>query len=599
MTDVAALARSSLFAGLGAGELEQIAGLARFRSFEPGEHLCEAGESADRCWVITAGLVDVLGPSGGSPGGEVLARHRKGATVGEISAILGEPQPESVIASIATSTLELDAEALRDLIQRFPQIFVNVLRSSQTRLAHARARSAERAQGEVVTLAVGASLRPAARPVVEKAQLASPRPVTALDRQLSFAGAVTAADELASTHTTVLLPIELDAMTVSTLMRESDRVVALAGTAAEVAELEFIAAPPGVQAELELVLVGRDAIRAGRALSTETPLRVIRTCEPARGRRLSAPDLEWLARHLTRTKLGLALGAGGAKGYAHVGVLQVLEEAGYVVDYVAGSSIGAIVGTYLALGSNAREIEETLRAAFDPPTIAELFRTSLAGRATGFHTMERLLRETTGERTFADTQIPLTVMAVDLTQRAPAPLHEGPLWQALLAATALAGLFAPYERDGHRLVDGLALVPVPTGAVLEAGADITVSVNLISSELLATWPGAPPPEPPPERRRRGVLDDLLEVMDLSQLSESVRHAELADVPITPRFGPHDWRDFHLADQFLAAGRAAAEEQLPALRSLALPGGQNHSHEAVGDMDPNGRSSQAPTSGEST
>jgi hypothetical protein len=59
-------------------------------------------------------------------------------------------------------------------------------------------------------------------------------------------------------------------------------------------------------------------------------------------------------------------------------------------------------------------------------------------------------------------------------------------------------------------------------------------------------------------------------MDLSQLAESVRHAELADVVITPRFGPGEWRDFHLADLYLAAGRAAAEEQLPTLRSLALP-----------------------------
>jgi predicted acylesterase/phospholipase RssA len=123
-----------------------------------------------------------------------------------------------------------------------------------------------------------------------------------------------------------------------------------------------------------------------------------------------------------------------------------------------------------------------------------------------------------------------------------------------------------------RLVDGLALVPVPTGAVMESGADVTISVNLIGPSLLPSWPGGPPPEPPGERRRRGVLDNLLEVMDLSQLAESVRHAELADVVITPAFGPCEWRDFHLADLFLAAGRAAAEEQLPNLGSLALPVG---------------------------
>jgi len=184
--------------------------------------------------------------------------------------------------------------------------------------------------------------------------------------------------------------------------------------------------------------------------------------------------------------------------------------------------------------------------------------------------MSRLLRETTAERTFADVRIPLTVMAVDLTEREPAPLRSGALWQALLAATALAGVFPPQERDGHRLVDGLALVPVPTGAVIEDGADVTVSVNLIPRHTLESWPSGPTPEPPPQRRRPGVLDNLLEVMDLSQLSQSERNAELADVVIAPRFGPGGWRDFHLADLFLEAGLRAAEEQLPTLAGMALP-----------------------------
>jgi NTE family protein len=357
--------------------------------------------------------------------------------------------------------------------------------------------------------------------------------------------------------------------------------VALAGTADDAEQLGALP-PREIQAEVEVVLLGEEAIRASRAWPDHAPLRVIRECLPGDGFRLSGADLGWLARHLTGTKLGLALGAGGAKGYAHIGVLRVLEEAGYVVDYVAGSSIGAIVGTYLALGADAAEIEVTLRGAFDPPTVAEVFKTSLSGRAGGLDVMMRLLRETTDDRTFADTVIPLTVMAVDLSERAPAPLREGPLWEALLAATALAGVFPPHERGGHRLVDGLALVPVPTGAVVQDGADVTLSVNLISPDTLESWPGGPPPKPPDERRRRGVLDNLLEVMDLSQLAESVRHAELADLVIAPRFGPHDWRDFHLADQFLAAGRMAAEEQLPALRSLALPASTNIATQTQGE-----------------
>jgi hypothetical protein len=92
----------------------------------------------------------------------------------------------------------------------------------------------------------------------------------------------------------------------------------------------------------------------------------------------------------------------------------------------------------------------------------------------------------------------------------------------------------------------------------------------MSRETLAAWPGREPPPPAPEKRGSRMLETLLEVMDLSQLDTSVRHAALADVVMTPRFGPGSWRDFHLADLFLSAGREAAEAELPALRSLARP-----------------------------
>ena len=105
-----------------------------------------------------------------------------------------------------------------------------------------------------------------------------------------------------------------------------------------------------------------------------------------------------------------------------------------------------------------------------------------------------MLKEATEERLFSDTLIPLVIMAVDLTDRAPLPQREGPLWEALLAALAVAGVFPPQERDGHRLVDAIALVPVPTASVLEDGADIVVSVNLLGAETLDAWPDGPEPE---------------------------------------------------------------------------------------------------------
>ena len=136
-------------------------------------------------------------------------------------------------------------------------------------------------------------------------------------------------------------------------------------------------------------------------------------------------------------------------------------------------------------------------------------------------------------------------MAVDLTDRVPVAQRQGPLWEALLSALSVAGVFPTQERDGHRMIDAIALVPVPTAAVIEDGADIVVSVNLLGTETLERWPGVPdePDDAEPKKpRRRGPLDTMLEAMDLSQLDTSARHAALADVVITPRFGPAEWRD---------------------------------------------------------
>ena len=586
-----ALPPSALFAGLADTELKAIAEQMRPRTFAAGERICAAGEASDRLWLITGGLVHILAGQVDAAAGEVVARQRKGDVVGAQGAVTGEPRTATVVAALPTSAMELDGERFLALAQRYPGILVNLIRIQSERLVAANARRVEHERGETVALLSSPGMAATAARVAALAQRVSPRPVSWLDRRLSFAGALTAADDLTDEHATVLLPGELDPETVTVLLDEVDRVVALVGSAHDAERLGALArGPDGQSTQVEAVLVGEEAVVASRVWPAGAPIRVIRTCPragpgatpaPANGAGATPPnsvgmppaDEAWLARHLTRTKLGLALGAGGAKGYAHVGALQVLEEAGYVVDYVSGSSIGAIVGAYLALGMGAAEIDATLRSGFDPDNLAQLFKTSMSGSggSSGLEAMSRLMRESTGERSFADTLIPLAVMTVDLTDRAPAPLREGPVWEALLAATALAGVFPPYERGGHRLVDGLALVPVPTGAVFEDGADLAVSVNLNGAEVLAAWPEQPQLPPARERKARGgTLDTLLEVMDLSQLETSARHAELADVTITPRFGPAHWRDFHLADLFLAAGRRAALEQLPALRALSTP-----------------------------
>ncbi|MBA3365918.1 MAG: cyclic nucleotide-binding domain-containing protein [Actinobacteria bacterium] len=533
------LARNPLFEGVSAEALEQLEAAMRRRTFAPREVICRAGEPGDSLFVVLDGFARVSLPAedGGS---RVVARLRRGDIVGEMSLVTGEPRTATVTAAVPTTALELSRDAFAGVVAREPRILQSLTRILSERLAATTAQVVDaRARGEAIALIVGDSAAAALSDVLAATEAASPRPVVTVDARASLEP-LAGLDELLSDHGTVLVLIGLENETAPPILDGVDRVLALVSESerGRLVPLEDDAGP------LEVVPLGAD----GR---------------PA--------DVAWLGRHLSRTKLGLALGAGGAKGYSHVGVLSVLEEAGYTVDYVSGSSIGAIVGAWIALGHGAAEIEAAMRDAFRPEIVEDMFKLSMTGGSTGLETMTRLLRETTDLKTFADLVIPLVVMTVDLNAREAAPVTQGPLWEALLAATALAGLFPPREQNGRRLVDGLALVPVPSDAVREAGADVTVSVNIISRETLPAWPGsATQADEQRKARPARMLDTLLEVMDLAQLDSSEQHAARADVPITPRFGPSTWRDFHLADLFLEAGRVAARERLPALASLARP-----------------------------
>jgi len=572
------LGGSPLFEGLTDDELGIVAARMRARQFAPGELLCSAGEPSDRIWLITGGLVNwTAGTTAG--GGEMELRMRKGDVIGAQDAITGTERTATVAASTITHTLELDAPDLLELAERFPRILINVIHTQRERLFRASAQSAalfsatarsSSTRGEEIGIIAGPSLKGVVNQLLAAAALASPRPVTVADRSLSFAGALTASEELAGQSATVLIPSELEPDTLGVLLDEVDRVVALVGNAEEAAGLGRVASAAEGR-RLEIVLVSDEAREASQMWHPGTLELVVRECPRQPDFPLADRDMAWIARHLTRTKLGVALGAGGAKGYAHVGFLQALEDAGYTVDYAGGSSIGGFVATQLALGYSAAEIDARFRAAFDAEAVGKLFASPLVGSA-GLEALTELLKRATDERRFTQTVIPLVIMAVDLTARAPVAQRRGPLWEALLAALSVAGVFPTQERNGHRLIDAIALVPVPTAAVLEDGADIVVSMNLLGAETLEQWPGQPEPEEaePQKARRRGPLDTILEAMDLSQLDTSARHAALADVVITPRFGPAEWRDFHRADLFLAAGREAAVAQLPALQALSRP-----------------------------
>jgi NTE family protein len=272
-------------------------------------------------------------------------------------------------------------------------------------------------------------------------------------------------------------------------------------------------------------------------------------------------SIDRVARRLLRRSTGLALGAGGAKGYAHIGVARALRAMGVPIDYVAGSSIGAPIAAGISVGmlpgALKRELDSTFSRALRPVVPYQSF---LSSRRI-VREMDRLV----AGRGWDDVEVPLAVVAVDLDMREEVVLRDGPPARTLAASMAIPGIFAPIEVNGRRLVDGGLLNPVPTATVAALGADIVIGVKLTDP------PRGPRPQGRPRYLLRGappILDHVVSAIDIMQMKIIADGAAQADVTITPEFkSPVGLRDFRRGAELLAAGEDAAWAQLSRLQEL--------------------------------
>lgn len=177
--------------------------------------------------------------------------------------------------------------------------------------------------------------------------------------------------------------------------------------------------------------------------------------------------------------ISLALGGGGARGVAHIGVLRVLEREGFRIRAVAGTSIGSIVGALFALGKNAAELEALCTALDQSRLFGWPF--SEGPGLLGLRGVADFLLPHLGEKTFADLQLPCAAVAVDLTSNREIILQEGRVIDAILGSIAVPGLFPPKELDQYLLIDGGTLDPVPVRAAraLAPGLPV-VAVSLMA-----------------------------------------------------------------------------------------------------------------------
>lgn len=247
-------------------------------------------------------------------------------------------------------------------------------------------------------------------------------------------------------------------------------------------------------------------------------------------------------------RLGLALGGGAARGFAHIGVIQVLEENGIKVDLVAGTSAGSLVAALYASGKNGREMQ-TLAEGMDEGAITD-WSFPLRGLIRG-EALARFIRDKTGGKGIEQMVVPLGIVATDLSDGSPILFRSGDTGTAVRASSAVPAVFQPVKIGQREYVDGGLVSPVPVRFAREMGAQLIVAVDITS----------PPEKDPPGDAFRMLMQTF------SIMGRSINSFELrdADVLVRPRLDGVSSADFTARRRAIQAGRDAAQAVLPLIR----------------------------------
>lgn len=253
-------------------------------------------------------------------------------------------------------------------------------------------------------------------------------------------------------------------------------------------------------------------------------------------------------------KVGLALGSGGARGFAHIGVLKVLKEADIPIHCIAGSSMGSLIGCVFAVHENPYMMEK-LAVHLKPKHWID-FTVPKMGLVAGEKVSELIRLLTHGKR-LEQLRIPTAVVATDLVTGREVVFTEGPIDKAVRASIAIPGIFNPVLDEGRVLVDGGVVTRVPIQAVKDMGVDVVIAVDVVA-EI-------------PKIEIHSLFDVISQTIDVMERHIFQRQAELADIIIEPKVGHVSSTDFSQAASCIKAGETAAREKIDDIRRL-LQGG---------------------------
>jgi NTE family protein len=548
------MSAASFFEGLGDQERALVLDGLQRRRFQAGSIVMIEGDRPREMYVVEAGLADIFVAD------RMGIEHRvnrvgPGSTLGEMALFTGEPASATVRAAEDLDLIVLDEDEFRRAATAVPRIYHNLGAILSQKLFRADRRTLDKG-GEVISLpdygappllgyALACSVAWHTRAPTLLLVLAD---TTATELSALATGRATRGGaELRLEKPSGMYAAEGIPAALEQLRQRYHHVLVQSPgginfAASQVVDLRDVPVP-------ELSAVDLEALEAG-LLPPTTP---------------AGHTLGRAARQLCHLTVGLALGGGGNKGYAHVGVLRRLEQAGVPVDFMAGTSIGAAVAALCALGHTSDTIADILDRVGN-----DLFKPVLSLRSLLSDSgLQDRLRSFGADRRIEDLPVPLAVVAADIAQGREVIFRRGLVWAAVFASISIPGIYPTKPMGGHILVDGGVVDPVPVDVTAEMGADVVIGVKLRSGpglmrvEAEAVVPrGAGP----------SVLEAVTRSLEILQTSISPGAENTTSILICPSFEEAPgWglRQFSRGRRYIAAGEAAAAEALPRL-AAAMP-----------------------------
>lgn len=533
------LASCAGFSALSPDAIASLAAAGRPLVVEPGELVVRDGDPGDAAYVVLSGRVEAVATVEGTE--HVVVSFGRGQVVGELSLLAGTRRSGSVRAVRQSELLRLEAADVLELIEREPGFAVAVARSLAQRLQRSGPALVDDppAIRTVALVRLDAGLDARLRPEALAEELGRHGPVRLVTAPEGAEEAVDSPSEV------VVLVADAagDPEWTAFCVRHADALLAVAAPGTSL--------PP---AEMRRVLAGCHLVLLGAPEEWGDIAAWLDALDASAHQFVdgSTGSVAGLARRVTRRSLGLVLSGGGARAFAHIGVLAALRDRGLVFDRVGGTSMGAFVAALAALGATPEEMIDLCRE--------ELVR----GRPFADYTLPRvalirgrraraMLHRVFGERRLEALPLDLFCVSADLVAAEVVVHRRGPLERAVGASMALPGLAPPMADRSRLLVDGgvLDTLPVDVMAARPEGPIVAVDV------------GRPLRRARDEEPLPRLLETLMRSTTLGSWGLAARNAMQASLVVAPEVDDVGLLEWHRLDEIVELGRAAAIRALDA------------------------------------